>query len=68
MNYNLDTNGHERIGENIETIYSAYNINNLMYGTTYYWRVRAKNSMVNIQIGVRNGISLLKGQFHYANL
>ena len=28
----------------IKTIYSAYNINNLMYGTTYYWRVRAINS------------------------
>lgn len=24
--------------------YSAYRINNLMYGTTYYWRVRAKNA------------------------
>ena len=28
----------------IVTTYSAYNINNLMYGTTYYWRVRAKNA------------------------
>lgn len=28
----------------IETPYSAYNISNLMYGTTYYWRVRAKNA------------------------
>ncbi len=28
----------------IETMYSAYSINNLMYGITYYWKVRAKNS------------------------
>jgi hypothetical protein len=29
----------------IQTSYSAYSISNLMYGTTYYWRVRAKNAI-----------------------
>ncbi|HQP90514.1 MAG TPA: fibronectin type III domain-containing protein, partial [Bacteroidales bacterium] len=40
----LDTNSAFTAPVTIQTMYSAYTINNLMYGTTYYWRVRAKNA------------------------